>query len=135
MKQKDISKTHTPVITGDAEDGLIQMVPKPLFRLIDDFNNIIDLIENRCMASEGPVTPTLMEMREDELAKIWQLLQQIRKFERFTKPTRQQILELAILFNDGKIEQKKLVDMVALANLIVDRLHENGTVEMKSSKE
>lgn len=45
---------------------------------IDRFNNIIDLIENRCMASEGPVMPTLKEATEDELSALWHLLQEIK---------------------------------------------------------
>lgn len=49
---------------------------------IDQFNRIIEAIENRCMAVDGPVTPTLSEMREDELALIWELLQEIRRIER-----------------------------------------------------
>lgn len=42
------------------------------------FNEIIDRIESRCMATDGPVTPTLHEMRESELAEIWRLLTSIR---------------------------------------------------------
>ena len=33
---------------------------------------IVDRVENRCMAADGPVTPTLREMREDELAELWE---------------------------------------------------------------
>jgi hypothetical protein len=35
------------------------------------------------------------------------------KTERFKKPTSDQILEFAIVFNDGKIEREKLADMLA----------------------
>lgn len=45
---------------------------------IHAFNAAIDRIEERCMATDGPVTPTLQEMREDELADIWARLQRIR---------------------------------------------------------
>lgn len=34
--------------------------------------SIILSVENRCMAADGPVTPTLEEMTEDELRGIWQ---------------------------------------------------------------
>lgn len=103
--------------------------------LIEEFNSLIDRIENRCMASDGPVTPTLKEMREDELARIWQILNKIKSAERFKMPTDKQVIHLAILFNDGKIETEKLTDMVALVNLVIDRLYENGDVTKKCSKE
>jgi hypothetical protein len=45
---------------------------------IDQFNRLICNIESRCMAADGPVTPTLQEMTEDELSKIWHLLQTIK---------------------------------------------------------
>jgi hypothetical protein len=57
------------------------------------------------------------------------------KQDRFQKPTYQQIIKAAILFNDCKIDHAKLSDMVALANWIVDRLYENGDITIPSSKE
>ncbi len=55
--------------------------------------------------------------------------------ERFKKPTDQQIVEIAILFNNGIIDKGKLSDMVAMCDFVVDRLHEHGDVAIKSSKE
>jgi hypothetical protein len=55
--------------------------------------------------------------------------------ERFTMPTDTQMIELAILFNDGKLELEKLTDMVSYASLILDRLHEHGNISKTSSKE
>lgn len=55
--------------------------------------------------------------------------------ERFKKPTDDQIVKFAILFNDGKIEQKKLRDMVGMCIIIIDRLYENGDVTIPSKKE
>jgi hypothetical protein len=46
---------------------------------IDRFNRSIDSIEVRCMAADGPVTPTLEEMTDAELADIWADLQTIRR--------------------------------------------------------
>lgn len=34
---------------------------------------IIEAVDNRCAAADGPVTPTLREMRQDELSEIYQL--------------------------------------------------------------
>lgn len=41
------------------------------------FNAIVDAVETRCMAVDGPVTPTLREMREEELADLWRQAQTI----------------------------------------------------------
>ena len=32
---------------------------------------VVETVESRCMAADGPVTPTLRAMREPELAKLW----------------------------------------------------------------
>lgn len=42
-----------------------------LIEAIERFQRTILAIENRCMAADGPVAPTLQEMTEVELAKIW----------------------------------------------------------------
>lgn len=55
--------------------------------------------------------------------------------ERFKKPTDKQLIDIAILFNGGKLQQKKLSDMLAMSNFIIDRLYENGDVLKKSKKE
>lgn len=55
--------------------------------------------------------------------------------ERFKKPTDQQVVKAAILFNDGLIDKKQLSNMVALADFIIDRLYENGDMTIPSSKE
>jgi len=34
---------------------------------------IIDAVDNRCMAVDGPVTPTLEEMRQEEISEIYEL--------------------------------------------------------------
>lgn len=55
--------------------------------------------------------------------------------ERFTMPTDKEVVELAVLFNEGKIEPEKLGNMVAMTEFILDRLYENGNVKTPSSKE
>jgi hypothetical protein len=45
---------------------------------IEKFNQIIDRVEARCMATDGPVTPALREMRENELRDLWRCVQKIR---------------------------------------------------------
>ena len=66
---------------------------------------------------------------------IDKLLPKERGVERFKKPTDKQRVELAILFNDGVLDQHKLTDMVAYAEFIIDRLYENGDITQPSEKE
>jgi len=42
------------------------------------FNRIVDQVEARCMAVDGPVTPTLQEISEQELSDLWHAVQIIR---------------------------------------------------------
>lgn len=34
---------------------------------------IIEIVDNRCMAADGPVTPTLKEMQQSEISEIYAL--------------------------------------------------------------
>lgn len=59
--------------------------------------------------------------------------------ERFVKPTNEQICEFALLFQteNGKkpIDREVLIEMVGLANMIIERLYENGDITKAASKE
>lgn len=55
--------------------------------------------------------------------------------ERFTIPTDKQVIDMAIIFNDGKLEHEKLSDMVSMCQFVMDRLYENGDISKPSSKE
>lgn len=68
---------------------------------------------------------------EDEIA----LMEKYATQSKFKLPTGQQLAEIALLFNEGKLERKKLIDMVAMCQFVVDRLYENGDVLKASSKE
>lgn len=57
------------------------------------------------------------------------------KEERFKKPTDNQIIEFAIVFNEGKLEQEKLADMVGFCQMVIDRLYDNGHIAAKSKRE
>lgn len=54
---------------------------------------------------------------------------------RFIKPTDKQLIDIAILFNDGKLDQEKLSDMVAMCEFVINRLNENNDVTKPSSFE
>lgn len=55
--------------------------------------------------------------------------------ERFKRPTDKQLFDFAVLFNEGKIDRQKLVDMVAMAQMLIDRLYDNGDIMVKSKHE
>jgi hypothetical protein len=54
---------------------------------------------------------------------------------RFQLPSAQQLIEVAILFNEGVMDREAIGRMVAMSQWILDRLHENGDIEKPSSKE
>lgn len=55
--------------------------------------------------------------------------------EEIKRPTDKQLFEIAVLFNDGIVDQNKLADMIAMTNFVLDRLLENGDVMIASKKE
>lgn len=54
---------------------------------------------------------------------------------RFTKPSGDELVGIALLFNDGVLDTEKIVPMVAMAQFIIDRLYENGSVMIPSISE
>jgi methanogenic corrinoid protein MtbC1 len=73
----------------------------------DEFNSIIDMIETRCMAADGPVIPTLQEATEEELSRLWELVNEIspkrkalaRKMLRIESATTDEVNQF--LINEG----------------------------------
>jgi hypothetical protein len=55
--------------------------------------------------------------------------------ERFKNPTDQQLIEFAILFNDGKIEREKLAMLIGFCRMVTDRLYDNGNILQPSKQE
>jgi len=53
--------------------------PITLRRAIAEFNKVVDVVEGRCMAADGPVTPTMHEITDGELARLWKAVQVIRQ--------------------------------------------------------
>jgi hypothetical protein len=62
-------------------------------------------------------------------------LEQKQKDERFKMPTDKELIEIALLFNDGKIQKRKLSDMIGMCQFVLDRLYENNDVMKPSNKE
>lgn len=50
-----------------------QPEPRAALSRLERIAEIIEAVENRCMAVDGPVTPTLQEMTEEELRRIYAL--------------------------------------------------------------
>ncbi len=71
----------------------------------------------------------------NELERQIDELDEEDSFGRFTKPTTEQLIDIAILFSDGKRDHLTLSEMVGMCNFVIDRLYENGDVLKKSSKE
>jgi len=46
---------------------------KRLSKLLCQISRIIEHVDNRCMAGDGPITPTLQEMKQSEISKIYKL--------------------------------------------------------------
>lgn len=55
--------------------------------------------------------------------------------KRFKMPTDKQLIDIAVLFNEGYLDKEKLADMVAMCQFVLDRLQENNDVGIPSSKE
>lgn len=55
--------------------------------------------------------------------------------ERFKKPTDEQLIDIAIIVNQGELDKEKLADMLAYCNIVVDRLYDNGDVMIPSKEE
>ena len=58
-----------------------------------------------------------------------------KEIKRFILPTDEQIVKMALIFNDGKLDPKELMNMVAMCMFVIDRLYENGDIMIPSSKE
>lgn len=55
--------------------------------------------------------------------------------ERFVMPTDEQLISAAIIFNDGKMEIDKITNLVAMCELVVKRLYENGDMTIAAKDE
>jgi len=99
--------------------------------LIDQLNGLNVEALNDLEGFEG-----LAEFRQKQI-KLVEQYATIREKEHanFQMPTDQQLIEIAILFNDGELDDAKLADMVAMCQFILDRLIENGNISKPSSKE
>jgi len=77
LKAKEICRERdTCVITKAMLDDAFDMAIRDSHDVeerLRAIKDVIDSVESRCLAADGPVTPTLKEMGEDELRKIYKL--------------------------------------------------------------
>jgi methyl coenzyme M reductase subunit C-like uncharacterized protein (methanogenesis marker protein 7) len=55
--------------------------------------------------------------------------------ERFKMPLGKDLVGIAVLFNNGKFQERKLADMIGMCQFVLDRLYENNDVMKPSNKE
>lgn len=70
---KNARVTQNEVITRTARAILALRGPSQEAERLAAIKAIIEGVDNRCMAADGPVTPTLQEMRQDEISRIYML--------------------------------------------------------------
>ena len=78
-KSSEKSKESYNVMLAMKDWETLTRAAERLSNAISSFNRIIDGIEQRCMAVDGPVTPTLQEMKEKELRNLWLAIQAIKE--------------------------------------------------------
>ncbi len=85
--------------------------------------DLISRIEARCLAADGPVTPTLQEMREDELAELYKAAKVIAEDQ--TRPAPQTIRQVGLAFMGGTdnfrlvLENEPTQDQVMVAAWVI----------------
>jgi hypothetical protein len=99
----------------------------------EDREYYLDISVVQTVMQTNPEYTTGMANLTKQLADKDKEIEALKK-GRFKLPDDKQIIEIAILFNDGKINTK-LYDMVGMCQFVIDRLYENGDISKASSKE
>ncbi len=76
----------------------------------------------------------LMKFDKKSLIELHKIVCIENQKERFKMPTDQDMIEISMMFTNS-MELDKLTDIVSVLTFILDRLYENGSVELPSSKE
>jgi hypothetical protein len=137
--EKQLTEDHNPLFTKMKDKGLILegCVMNEINKQIEQFKSktaeeILDEYGCPAILFDENITMSYPAI----LSAMHEFASQSRPItERFLKPTDKELVEISLLFNKGKIQKSKLVDMVAMAEFIIDRLFENGNVSTPSSKE
>lgn len=98
-------------------------------------DQIIKIFNKYCIVINKDYEEYIIRNKNAFINELSTLESEPEEGEYFKRPTDKEIIEIALLFNDGKIQRNKLRDMVAMTDFILDRLYENGNINQKSSKE
>ena len=77
----------------------------------------------------------LMKFDKKSLIELHRVVCIENQKERFKMPTDKEMIEIGIMFIGGSEDVDKLTDIVSVLTFILDRLYENGSVELPSNKE
>ena len=66
-------RTGTDLLCDDCRAKELAALGLELGRRLKRIAEIIEDVDQRCMAADGPVTPTLQEMTQDEISEIYKL--------------------------------------------------------------
>ncbi len=76
--------------------------------------DVVESVEARCMAADGPVTPTLREMTEAELRRLWKAAKVIAE----RSPTKRRTREVVL----GNLDLRGVTDGNVPCSCLVHRM-------------
>ncbi len=77
----------------------------------------------------------LMKFNKKSLIELHKVVCIENQKERFIMPTDKEMIEIGIMFLGGNKDVDKLTNIVSVLTFILDRLYENGSIELPSCKE
>lgn len=98
-------------------------IKKEMIKAIGTYNNsLVDSIAEIC------ANVALKYIEQSRQAAVTPAL------PRFTMPSDDHLVKIAILFSDGKLDRDQLSAMVGMCQFVLDRIQENDDVTVPSSK-
>lgn len=73
--------THHASVSGSRSavvESEVEHLKAELARVTAEFVEIIERIDHRCSAIDGPIPPTLQEATTEELRRLWNLAHEIK---------------------------------------------------------
>lgn len=69
------------------------------------------------------------------LEKYKSAVKESSQTQHFIKPTDDELIDFALVYNEGKIEKQKLASMIGFCSMVVNRLYDRGVINKKSDEE
>ena len=101
--------------------------------LTQELNELIDIA-----IGEYENIPEIKEKdRKRILADVMQKIKESNssKLERFKMPSDKSLVDIAIIFNGGRLQSKILTNMISYGLFILERLYDNGDIKIPSNNE